>query len=109
MVFGNWKIEEKSIRWNGGGFHVFEIPARDLTRIQTTKTGEHFYQWIMLATEEDWLTQNDLYDLNYAFVYKAAVSATEFDYDIFDATLAAQYDLFDAEDAEDGDPDMESY
>ena len=53
-----------------------------------------FYNWILLATEEEWLTQDDLYDLNFAFVYAAALWGHEFSYETFDATLEEQYDQF---------------
>jgi hypothetical protein len=55
----------------------------------------------MLATDEDWLAQDDLYDLNYAFVYAIARFNLDFDYEIFDATLETQFEQFDLEDEED--------
>jgi hypothetical protein len=57
----------------------------------------------MLATNEDWLTQNDLYDLNYTSVFAVAKFNLDFNYEVFDATLAEQYEIFDAEDEEDSD------
>ena len=100
MVFGNWIITEDSIHWNDNGFSRFVIPADQLIVVKLTRQGP-LYEWILKATSEEWLTQNDLYDLNYAFVYAAAKYGLNFNYDIFDATLAEQYELFDAEDDED--------
>ncbi len=57
--------------------------------------------WIFVATDEDWLTENDLYDLNFAFVYAIAKFNLDFDYEIFDHTLERQYELFEDEDDED--------
>src|SRR4051794_7128347 len=102
MVFGNWEITEHGIRWHGDGYRRFEIPADELnTTIRTA--GAVFYQWILLATDEDWLTEDDLIDLDYAFVYAIAKFDLDFSYVIFDDTLAEQYDRFDAEDSEEYD------
>ncbi len=102
MQFGDWNVTENTIEWNGKGFRRFVIPAEDLVSTQPAgREPVNFYKWILLATDEDWLTQNDLYDLNYAFVFAAGKLGLDFNYDIFDATLEYQYDLFDAEDEED--------
>ena len=100
MIFGNWKIQQSGIEWNGGGLHVFSIPKDELTNVRQSQSTELMYDWILLATEEDWLMENDLYDLNYAFVYAAAQYNLPFDYKIFDATLAEQYEIFEAEERE---------
>ena len=100
MVFGNWKLSDETISWNGRGLYRFVIPGYELNKIREVKEVKH-YDWILLATAEDWLTQNDLYDFNYAFVYAIAKFNLEFDYDIFDNTLAEQYELFEMEDDED--------
>jgi len=100
MVFGSWKIDNDTISWNGRGLHRFVIPGNELNKIRIANE-DKLYDWILLATAEDWLTQNDLYDLNYAFVYAIAKFNLEFDYDIFDNTLAEQYELFEMEDDED--------
>lgn len=102
MLFGNWKITEDSITWNGDGSQQFVIPAAHLNiTIADFTSNATFYETILLATNEDWLTQNDLYDLNYAFVYAIAKFGHDFNYDIFDATLAQQYEQFEREDEED--------
>lgn len=102
MQFGNWLIKEDSIDWNAEDqLSRFVIPKDDLTAIRYDKRGSFFYNWILLATEEDWLTQDDLYDLNFAFVYAAAKWGMEFSYETFDATLEEQYDQFEEEEDED--------
>ena len=102
MQFGNWQITESSIEWNGEGVNRFVIPINKLndTR-QNIEDNNVFYDWILIATNEAWLTQNDLFDLNYAFVYAFAKSGLDFNFEIFDATLEEQYDQFDEEDNED--------
>lgn len=102
MQFGNWQVTDNSIEWKGGGFSRFVIPINDLNATaQNNANNAVYYDWILRATDEDWLTQNDLFDLNYAFVYAFAKSGLEFNYEIFDETLEEQYDQFDAEDNED--------
>ena len=102
MQFGEWNVTENSIEWNGRGFQRFVIPANELNSTRPGNTDDViFYKWILLATEEDWLTQNDLYDLNYAFVFAIGKFGLDFNYDIFDATLEYQYELFEAEDEDD--------
>ncbi|MCW3115173.1 MAG: hypothetical protein JWR18_3569 [Segetibacter sp.] len=102
MEFGNWQVTDTTIEWKGGGLSRFVIPLNELNAIRQNNADDTtFYEWILLATEEDWLTQNDLFDLNYAFVYGIAKAGLDFRYDIFDATLEEQFDQFDIEDNED--------
>ena len=102
MEIGNWKIKDESITWIGPGLQRFVIPMKELTKTVTAWDGTtKYYEWILLATDEDWLTQDDLYDLNYAFVFAAAKYAFPFHYSIFDETLAEQYERLDGEDDED--------
>lgn len=100
MQIGSWKISAKGIEYIGGGANTFFIDIATLTKtIQEDKADPVMYEWIVLATEEDWLEEDDLYDLNFAFVYAAASSNAKFEYGIFDETLNYQYLQF--EDAED--------
>ncbi|GAA4735752.1 hypothetical protein [Flavisolibacter ginsenosidimutans] len=101
MQFGNWTITENGIEWTGDDLNRFVIPKEELTAIRYDKRGSFFYDWILKATEEDWLAQDDLYDLNFAFVFAAAQWAHEFSYETFDATLEEQYEQFDEEEDED--------
>ncbi|MBD0277238.1 MAG: hypothetical protein M3342_10495 [Bacteroidota bacterium] len=102
MLFENWKVTDDGIEWKGEGLHRFSIPKDDLNRTRPgNNEKQKYYDWILLATDEDWLTQNDLYDLNFAFVYAIAKFGLEFNYEVFDATLAEQYNQFEEEDNED--------
>ena len=104
MVFGNWLVTKDRILWNAEGVKHFEIAADNLNRILHSRVGNSFYEAILLATNEDWLTEDDLYDLNFAFVYAIAKFNLEFDYQVFDATLAEQYEQF--EDEEDDEEEI---
>jgi len=101
MQFGNWLVTDSTIEWNGSGLNRFIIPMNELNATRQIDSDTTYYNWILLATDEDWLTQNDLYDLNYAFVYAIARAGLNFNYEIFDATLEEQFDQFDIEDNED--------
>lgn len=97
MQFGHWKISANEITWAGKGANRFTIPTAALTETSTDDLGNSIYKWIMLATEEEWLDQDDLYDLNFAFVFAAAKTNADFDYEIFDQTLEFQFDELDEE------------
>ena len=101
MQFGNWFVTQESIEWRGDGLQQFVIPRESLTSLRYDKRGAFFYDWILLATAEEWPSQDDLYDLNFAFVYASAAWGQEFSYDVFDATLEEQYEQFDEEEDED--------
>jgi hypothetical protein len=101
MQFGNWLITDDTIEWQGNELQRFVVPKDTLTSLRYDRKGSFFYDWILRATDEDWLTQDDLYDLNFAFVYAAAKWSLEFSYETFDATLEEQYEQFDEEEDED--------
>ena len=101
MQFGNWTVTDESIEWNNDDLNRFAIAKEESTAIRYDKKGSFFYDWILKATEEDWLTQDDLYDLNFAFVHAVAKWGLEFSYETFDATLEEQYEQFDEEEDED--------
>jgi hypothetical protein len=99
MKFGNWKITETTLEWSGEGLNRFVIEIQKLTETTTVKPlNDSLYKWIILALNEDWLTDDDLYDLNFAFVFAAGASGQSFDYQIFDRTLEYQYNMLDDED-----------
>ena len=99
MKFGNWKITDKAIEWAGQGFHRFVIEKSLLLEtINAEDSYGKLYKWIVLAIEEDWLTDDELYDLNFAFVFAAGASQQDLDYQIFDRTMEYQYDTLDEED-----------
>jgi len=98
MNFGNWKISNTGIQWVGDTLNRFTIDSKQLPETVTLEEGmPEMYKWILLATEEEWLTEDDLYDFNHAFLYATGVANLAFDYETFDRTLSYQYDLLDAE------------
>ena len=101
MNIGNWKIAETGIEWAGDSMNRFSIEAGQLSETVTIEEGmQEMYKWIVLATEEDWLTEDDLYDFNHAFIYATASSKQPFDYQTFDRTLSYQYELLEEESQE---------
>ena len=98
MNIGNWKVTDNTIEWSAKGFQRFVIEKAAL--LETAKPegwSENMYKLIMLATDTDWLTTDDLYDLNFAFVYAAGSWQQPFDYEIFDRTMEYQFELLDEE------------
>lgn len=100
MQFGNWNISENGITYNGGGSVGFTVPKEQLSR--TTEDAEQpaMYHWVLQVTDHEGLDHDDIYDFNYAFVFAVAKYGIDFDYGIFDETLAEQYERFDFEDEE---------
>ena len=99
MKIGNWKITENAIEWAGKAFQRFVIEKQMLLEtVIPEDAGEEMYKWILLATEEDWLTADDLYDFNFAFVFGAGKWQLNLDYQLFDKTAAYQFELLDEED-----------
>jgi hypothetical protein len=100
MQFGNWNFTDQGLTYNGGDTISLTIPTDQLTRL--TQEGEKpaMYQWVLQVSEHPGLDHDDIYDFNYAFVYAIAKAGLDFDYGIFDETLAEQFELFGFEDDE---------
>lgn len=98
MKFGNWELSEDLITWKGGGQEDFSVSRETLLEKQQVADCEgDLYKWILEATSKDWILEDDLYDLNFAFVY-AAGNLPEFDYEVFDRTVEYQYEILDVDD-----------
>lgn len=98
MQIGSWKITDTTIEWTGEGFNRFVIERDSLfDTINADDSGKDLYKWIVLATNEEWLTHDDLYDLNFAFTYAAGAANQEFDYDMFDRTVEYQFNILEEE------------
>jgi hypothetical protein len=99
MKFGNWRLTDATIEWAGTAYNSFIIDRSTLLEtMQLPESGETLYHWIVIATQEEWLDEDDLYDLNFAFVYAAASSLDEFDYELLDKTIEFQYEMLGDED-----------
>ena len=94
-------MTEDSIVWTEPGESQFELFKDELLTLKTSVMGTPLYEYILLATDQEWLSENDLYDFNYAFVYAAAKFKLDFSYEIFDETLAEQFEQFEKEDDDD--------
>ena len=106
MKIGNWEVTASAIEWKGSGPNKFMIEKKNLLeQIESDDDDESLilYKWIVVATGEEWLTEDDLYDLNFAFVFAAAEAKSAFDYQVFDQTLSFQYSQLEEEDGEDDD------
>ena len=102
MEFGKWNVSEKGIQWKGP--NEFFIPGDQIVMERPGVQGDTaMYEWVLRATDQEWLSHDDLYDLNFAIVYAAAKLGLNFNYEIFDNTLEAQYELFDAEEEDEED------
>jgi hypothetical protein len=110
MKFGNWNISSTSIEWAGSDGNSFAVNKATLLETELGADNTKMYSWLVQATDEDWLTEDALYDLNFAFVFVAGAAPDKFDYEILDNTLDYQYEMreededdFDEEDEDDDD------
>jgi len=105
MDFGKWTVSESGISWNGEGDQVYGIEGMDLAETIEGDDGILMYNALLQPLQEEFIEFDDLVDLSYAFVFAFASSTEEFDYEIFDQTLAYQASLFedDEDDEEDDD------
>lgn len=102
MNFGNWIVKEETIEWTEPGPYQFVLHKDEMLTTKPNALGNAMlYEYILLATGEEWLSENDLFDFNYAFVFAAARFGLDFNYEIFDATLAEQYEQLETEEEED--------
>jgi hypothetical protein len=68
IKIGNWTITEEGIKWSGKEEIKYFIGKERITeRAQGTKTD--MYDWLIHMVERPWLTREDIYALNTAFVY----------------------------------------
>ena len=97
--FGSWQVSDKGINWNDPkGTNKFTVPVADLAAIQTEEGEEPMYKCLVTPLDEEWISVEDLYDLNYAFVYACGKLNVDFSYDILETTLDYQFDSMDMDD-----------
>ena len=98
MKFGNWLLTENSLDLKGDDNQILSIALNSLLEtISIEDSDDQLYRWIVAATADESITEDELYDLNYAFVFAAAKQGN-FSYEIFDRTLEYQFQMVDDED-----------
>lgn len=102
MKIGNWNIIDSTIEFDSDDENKFVIERKDLLEtIDIEESDDKLYKWIVLATAAEYLSIDDLYDLNFAFVYAAGDSGNnDFDYELFDKTVEYQFEMIDEEEPE---------
>ncbi|MBC8033932.1 MAG: hypothetical protein H7Y03_07285 [Chitinophagaceae bacterium] len=99
MKFGNWNVTDKGIEWAGDPSNELFIDRENLLEtVASEEDDAELYACILEATEEEWLNEDDLYDLNFAFVFAAGQEGMEFNYVTFDRTLDYQFNSLDEDD-----------
>lgn len=89
LKIGNWLITGEGIRWAGTAKIDYIIP-RD--RILEAGTGDrsNMYDWLVHMVDKTWLTEEDIYTLNTAFVFAIAHYGLDFTTCSFADTLVEQ-------------------
>lgn len=68
MKFGNWLITEEGINWDGPTGRPYLIPKDRLTESGSGDRSK-MYDWLVHLVEKTWITENDVYALNTAFIF----------------------------------------
>ncbi len=108
MKFGNWNITAAGIEWGGKGPGSGTFKVDKATMLETVMVEEAetpLYKWIVMATGEAWLTEDDLYDFNFAYAFAAGATPDKFSYEIFDNSLEYQFNTLEADEDEDDEDD----
>ncbi|ROZ80528.1 hypothetical protein, partial [Gordonia sp. OPL2] len=87
MKFGNWNITDSEIAWSGNDGNSFAVNRATLFETEIGAESTKMYSWLVQATDEEWLQEDALYDLNFAFVFVAGKNPEQFDYEILEDTL----------------------
>lgn len=109
MKFGNWNITGSGIEWSGKttGSTTFKVDkATMLETMMVEEADTSLYKWIVMATGVTWLTEDDLYDFNFAFAFAAGATPDKFSYEIFDNSLEYQFNTLESDEDEDDDDDQ---
>lgn len=61
---GNWLIDQDGIKWDGVPKHTYEI-----AKGRITEERDNMFDWLVHMSEKTWLTREDIYALNTAFIY----------------------------------------
>lgn len=76
FIIGNWNISEDGISWNKSDNEYF-IPKEDLIESGSSER-KNMYDWLVHLPTKDWLSAEDIYALNTAFIY--AMELYNFDF-----------------------------
>jgi len=68
MKIGNWLITPNAIVWNGIPNMDYEIERSRLLELGLGER-DQMYDWLIHLTEKSWITNQDIYTLNTAFIY----------------------------------------
>lgn len=64
IKIGNWLIDYDGINWEGVPSTNYFISKKTLTQSRGNE-----YDWLLHMSEKPWLTKEDIYALNTAFIY----------------------------------------
>lgn len=64
IKIGNWLIDQDGIKWDGVPKHTYEI-----SKDRITEERDDMFDWLIHMPQKTWLTREDIYALNTAFIY----------------------------------------
>ena len=69
LTIGNWLITYKGIEWKGNSGRPLLIEKETLLDIREADEKGDMYDWLLHITEKNWLSENDIYALNTAYIF----------------------------------------
>jgi len=63
---GNWTITDEGIVWTGEPYVKYHILKE---RMNEPFDNTNIYDWLVHMVEKPWITRNDIYALNTAFIF----------------------------------------
>lgn len=84
---GKWLITEEGIEWTGGNEYFID---KDRILEAGPQNRQKMYDWLVHMTEKSWLSVEDIYALNTAFIYAIEYFNLSFDKLSFVETLKLQ-------------------
>lgn len=92
LKIGNWLINNDGIKWDGSGGGIVTLERDSITEFGSAERG-NVYDWLIHVPEKTWMTPEDTYALNAAFIYAVGVFNLNFDADCFAESLIAQQEI----------------
>jgi hypothetical protein len=93
FTIGNWEISNQGIKWKGTPLQLFSISIEE---IRNTGFGEreNMYDWLIHVMSRNWITREDVYALNSAYIFVFHHFNIKIDAEIFARTIKYQEQQF---------------
>lgn len=88
-IFGHWIVDNNSITWDNHNHGRYTIESQRLLE-ETRRGAITVYDWLVHIPAKNWMTREDVLDLNKAFLYLAKLTNQEIDMQKFQRSIEYQ-------------------